>query len=129
MMECYSNALRAIQTRPDLHDAWYVEGVVVSAWPIPSALEHAWVETRDGAILDPTLALRDPAFPARPRWPLSYDSVVRYTGAQAWERARATGNARRWEDDEQSRLAMVERREALNAQLFALMAKRARRTT
>ncbi len=129
MKECYWNALLAVRTIPDLADAWYVEGIIVSRWPAPMTIEHGWVETRDGAILDPTLALRDSVAPRRVRWPLGlrYFPVARYTGEDASERAHATRMAPRWEDDAESLRAMLERKEAIAAELWVALAKRAGR--
>jgi hypothetical protein len=103
---CWYNAARAVSDIPDLHDAWYVEGVAV----IEDAgrvhhIDHGWIETVDGTILDPTLArfpgVRRPVvesilddgtiiwcdrFPARyplpggqRHWPMAYFIAERFT--------------------------------------------------
>lgn len=61
--QCYKNAFTVVWRRgdelvekwPDLKEAWYVEGVVVTEHNV--GLSHAWVETAGGVILDPTLAI------------------------------------------------------------------------
>jgi hypothetical protein len=111
--QCYENAMRAVLTVPALSDAWYVEGVAVSSWPVAGmGIVHAWVETRDGMILDPTLALRDPVF-KRARWPLNYQAVARYTREEANRRAEETGKWWRWEDDQEHAQAMTQAMSAL----------------
>src|SRR5579884_1016956 len=49
--ECWKNAVMALLTVPELAGGTYVEGFVVAKVPI----EHGWVETANGTIVDPTL--------------------------------------------------------------------------
>jgi hypothetical protein len=54
---CWANAQRAVRDVPELHDAWYVEGIaVVVVDRVFQHFDHGWIETADGRILDPTLA-------------------------------------------------------------------------
>ena len=79
--QCYKNAFAVVWSRgddlaekwPDLKEAWYVEGVVVTEHDV--GLSHAWVETAGGVILDPTLAI------AR-RFPIAYFAGNRYTSGE-----------------------------------------------
>jgi hypothetical protein len=60
--QCWWNASRAVRDVLELCDAWYVEGVMVVV--IQGAyqhFDHGWVETPQGAILDPTLAMHPAA--------------------------------------------------------------------
>ena len=53
---CWANALTAFRTQNELQNAWHVEGWAV---PLdhPMPIEHGWVETEKGIIVDPTLAV------------------------------------------------------------------------
>lgn len=53
--ECYRNAIMALFVIAGLQDATYVEGVYVTNTGIP--FDHGWIETPDGRIIDPTVAL------------------------------------------------------------------------
>ena len=62
--ECFQNAFRVIRRLPEYADAYYVEGMVVSASrPLLAGLpyEHGWVEM-DGRIIDPTLPSCDAVY-------------------------------------------------------------------
>lgn len=51
---CYRNAMLALLTLPQLATWRYVEGwVITSEWPI----EHGWLLSPTGEVVDPTLAL------------------------------------------------------------------------
>jgi hypothetical protein len=79
--QCYKNAFTVVWRRgdelvekwPDLKEAWYVEGVVVTVHDV--GLTHAWVETAGGVILDPTLAIAH-------RFPIAYFAGNRYTSGE-----------------------------------------------
>jgi hypothetical protein len=86
---CFGNALKAVRSVPELHDAWYVEGVAIGSFaPMPFA--HAWVELPDGTLLDPTAAIPFPeALGATGdrdglrRWLVVYIAGNRFTAREA----------------------------------------------
>jgi hypothetical protein len=88
LKKCYDNAVTALFTVPELADATYCEGAVLSPVFL-SSFEHAWIETADGTILDPTLALPD--FIQRERWGI-YFMGHRYTHKELLSHADHTGN-------------------------------------
>jgi hypothetical protein len=53
---CWANALTALRSQKQLHDAFYVEGWFLrTAEPLP--IEHGWIELKDGTIVDPTVVV------------------------------------------------------------------------
>jgi len=76
---CWINSFKAIQTQEQLEKAWYVEGWAV---PLnhPMPIEHGWIETEAGIIIDPTFAaIQDEDNPDNY---YRYFTGVRYTKAQ-----------------------------------------------
>lgn len=74
--ECYLNAYRALILR-DLQGDHYVEGVIGSLH-IPLPIDHAWIETADGEILDPTMAIHVQT-DGETWWPGFYQVGKRFT--------------------------------------------------
>ncbi|SRR5260221_8261818 len=76
--QCYRNALLVFLSLDELKDAHYVEGWAVSI----IAFAHGWIETADGTVLDPTLALSPLVEHTR------YFPAVTYTQKAAWKIAQ-----------------------------------------
>ena len=85
LRDCYWNCLRAVEVVPH---AAYVEGFVVVENAILSHIEHAWLETSDGVVLDPT-----PRFYAREADRATYFPALRWSLPETWTLLAAHGNA------------------------------------
>jgi hypothetical protein len=83
---CYGNARKAIEEVAELADAFYCEGVVI----VPIAVDHAWIETAEGVLLDPTLALPHAAS-QEARWPMAYVVARRASRAELVQRGTDRG--------------------------------------
>lgn len=88
--QCYANAFTAVDTLPELATTTYCEGAVISRL-FPDVSEHGWIETADGTILDPTLALPDPGL-QQERWGKGYFVGRRYTRFELGRLADHEGN-------------------------------------
>ncbi len=74
--DCYWNCLRALEV---VSYTEYVEGFVVVENKFLSHIEHAWLETADGVVLDPT-----PRFYAQDADRATYFPALRWSLPETW---------------------------------------------